>query len=152
MPRKVHTHLPTDTQTPTVLLPKHMTKKEFGRRVYNLMMARGWNQSELGRQADLPRDSISTYIRGKTLPTPQKLEALAKALNVKPEELLPNHTESAIDEENPAFEMKVSGSAPGMAWIRVNRLVSMATAIKIADLLEHDRVLDRSGSSDAAAV
>lgn len=150
MPRKTRTHLLTDAATPDALVPKHLTKQEFGKRLYRLMLGKGWHQSELARQSGLPRDSISTYIRGKSLPTPQNLEVLAACFGIKTEELLPNHTESAIDEENPAFEMKVSTSAPGTAWVRVNRLVTMTTAIKIADLLDHDRVFDRSGSSDAA--
>lgn len=150
MPRKTRTYLPADAPNPDVLVPKHLTKQEFGKRLYRLMLGKGWHQSELARQSGLPRDSISTYVRGRSLPTPQNLAVLAECLGVAPEELLPNHAESAIDEENPAFEMKVSTSAPGTAWVRVNRLVTMATAVKIADLLEHDRVFDRSGSSDAA--
>lgn len=150
MPRKIRTHIGISDAPTTTLRPKHLTKQEFGRRVYNLMVAKGWNQSELGRQADLPRDSISTYIRGKALPTGVSLDKLASALGVATEELLPNHIESAIDEDNPAFEMKVSTSAPGMAWVRVNRLVSTATAVRIADLLENDRALDREGSGRAA--
>ena len=139
MPNRVRTHLPTDA-APDVLVPKHLTKQEFGKRVYRLMLAKGWSQSELSRQADLPRDSISTYVRGKSLPTPQNLASLASALGVPEAELLPNHIESAIDHDNPAFEMRVSPGAPGMAWLRVNRAVSWGVAIKIADLLEHDRV------------
>jgi transcriptional regulator with XRE-family HTH domain len=134
------------------MVPKHLTKQEFGKRLYRLMLAKGWNQSELGRQSGLPRDSVSTYVRGRSLPTPQNLMALSEALGVSQEELLPNHTESAIDEDTPSFEMKTSTSSPNMAWVRVNRLVTMQTAIRIADLLENDRVLDRSGSGSSSEV
>jgi transcriptional regulator with XRE-family HTH domain len=150
--RRSRTHLPGDNQTPSSLVPKHLTKQEFGKRLYGLMLARGWNQSELGRQSGLPRDSISTYVRGQSLPTPQNLKALSEAFGIEAEELLPNQVESAIDEDNPSFEMKTSTSAPNMAWVRVNRLVTMQTAIRIADLLENDRVLDRSGSGSATEV
>lgn len=125
--------------------PRHLTKQEFGKRVYQLMLSRGWNQSELGRQSGLPRDSISVYIRGKSLPTPQSLEALARAFNVDPSEILPNHVESAIDEDTPSLEMKVSPNAPNQAWLRVNRLVSIKTAVKVVELLEADSgIPDRS--------
>lgn len=152
MPRKVHTYVPSDSssQAPT---PKHLTKQEFGRRVYQHMLGKGWTQSELSRKADIPRDSISVYVRGRSMPTPQNLEKLAKAFGVTADDLLPNHTETAIvDEENPAFEMKVSTAAPGMAWLRVNRMVSMSTAVKIAAILENDDVSDRGGSRGPAAV
>ena len=142
MVRKNRTHVATggDTPTPAGLRPKYLSKQEFGRRLYNLMLAKGWHQSELARQSGLPRDRISTYIRGVAMPTPANVQALAKTLNIEPEALLPNHVESAIDEDAPSFEMKSSTAAPGKAWLRVNRLVSFTTATKIAELLEQDGV------------
>ena len=109
------------------------------------MLERGWHQSELARQSGLPRDSISVYVRGKSLPTPTSLQALARAFGVQPHELLPNHIESAIDEDHPAFELKVSPNNTNVAWLRVNQLVSLTTAIKIAELLKND-----NGSADGA--
>lgn len=145
MTNKVRTHI-RDAATENSLSPKHLTKQEFGRRLYNLMLKKGWHQSELARRADLPRDSISVYVRGRSLPTPQSLKALADALGVSPDELLPNHVESAIDADNPAFEMKVSPNAPDVAWMRVNRLVTVKTALKIMELLESDDAANRNGS------
>ncbi len=144
MPNRVRTHTPGDNPTPNRLTPKHLTRQEFAKRLYRLMLEKGWNQSELGRQSGLPRDAISGYIRAKTTPTPLNLQALATALDLKPEELLPNHIESAIEADDPAFEMRASGAKPGMSWLRVNRLVSTSTAIAVASLLEKDDVLDRA--------
>jgi transcriptional regulator with XRE-family HTH domain len=121
------------------LAPSHLTKQEFGKRVYRLMIGKGWTQSELSRQSGLPRDSISVYVRGKSLPTPQSLESLAKALDTTPEELLPNHVESAIDEDHPSLEMKVSPNAPNVAWLRINRLVTVGAALKIMEILNDDQ-------------
>lgn len=143
MTRKHRTHI-VDT-TPDQhgqLAPKHLTRQAFARRLYRLMLARGWNQSELARRADLPRDSVSTYIRAKVLPTPQSTQRLASALGVVPEELMPNHVESAIDEDTPSLEMKVSVNAPSKAWLRVNRLVSLATAARVIDLIEAENASD----------
>lgn len=86
------------------------------------------------------------------MPTPLNLSRLAKALNVTSEEILPNHIESAIDEDTPAFEMKVSPNAPDVAWIRINRLVSVKTAMGIMQLLEGDDALVRERSGRKAAV
>lgn len=157
MPRKVRTHITDETtEVPATserpLAPKHLTKLEFGRRLYKLMLDRGWHQSELSRQSGLPRDSISVYVRGKSFPTPTSLQALARAFGVAPHELLPNHVESAIDEDHPAFEMKISPNAPNVAWLRLNRLVSVKTAVKIAEMLEAEDASDRSGSGAAAAM
>jgi transcriptional regulator with XRE-family HTH domain len=77
---------------------------EFGRRLQARMIQLGWNQSELSRRAEaylpkpakgqvqghsLGRDRISSYIRGKYLPRPEGLEAIAKALQREPADLLP---------------------------------------------------------------
>ena len=141
MPNKVRTHITGDTPTPVDLAPAHLTKQQFGQRVYRLMRSKGWSQSELARRADLPRDSISVYVRGRSLPTPTSLSSLARALEVEPEELLPNHVESAIDNDSPALELKVSPNAPNVAWLRINRLVTLPTALKVIEMLESDNAV-----------
>lgn len=118
------------------LTPKHLTKQEFGRRLYQLMLKMGWRQSELARKADIQRNAISTYILGKALPTPVNLNKLAKVFSVKPEELLPNVAESAIDSDNPMVSMQVSPSSPTKAWLRINQLVDTKLAVKILELLQ----------------
>lgn len=138
MPNKVRTQMNVDSLSEKKMTPKHLTKQEFARRLYKLMMSKGWTQSELARRADLPRDSISVYARSKSLPTPQSLQKLAKAFDMPAEELLPNHMEHAMDEETPAFSMQESSANPGKAWVRVNRLMNFSTATKIAELLEAD--------------
>ena len=152
MPRKVRTHITTDSPSDSRLAPRHLTKQEFGKRLYKLMLAKGWNQSELARQAGLPRDSVSVYIRGRSLPTPSSLQSLAAAFGLSTEELLPNHIESAIDEDTPSMEMKVSPNALDKAWLRVNRLVTVRAALKIMDILESDNAVDRSGGRGPAPV
>lgn len=162
MPRKVRTHITEDSvkeqpapeqKLASNLAPRHLTKQEFGRRLYSLMLNRGWHQSELARQSGLPRDSISVYVRGRSLPTPTSLQALARAFGISAQELLPNHVEGAIDEDAPSLDIKVSPNMPGSAWLRVNRLVSVKTALRIAELLEsEDNAANRSGSGGAVAV
>ena len=63
----------------TVDLSQRVIRKaEFGKRLAGLMHEKGWNQSKLAKICDMGRDSVSTYIRGKSVPTPQNLEKLAK--------------------------------------------------------------------------
>lgn len=119
-------------------LPKHLSKQEFGRRLANFLDRKNWNQSDLARHANLPRDSISTYVRGKVLPTPKSLRAMADALGTTPTDLLPNAAENAIDADVPSIEMRVSVSAPGTAWLRVNRMLTVETAAQIISLVNAD--------------
>jgi len=152
MVKEIRPHIVSDAKQDMRLAPKHLVKQEFGRRLYSLMLDKGWTQSEMARRADLPRDAVSTYVRGKSLPTPQNLKKLAETLGVEQDDLLPNYVEGAIDQDHPAFEMKISPSATTVAWIRVNRLVSVSTALKIAALLEADNANDRGGSRGEAAL
>ena len=126
------------------LAPKHLTKQEFGRRVYNLMLKKGWRQADLARALDLPPDSISSYIRGLKVPTALSLQKLAQALDIPAHELLPNQVEHAINEDFPSLEMRVSTSDPSRAWLRVNRWVSTSAAAKIVEILNDDHLADRS--------
>jgi transcriptional regulator with XRE-family HTH domain len=124
---------------------------EFGRRLQARMIALGWNQSELSRRAtehlpkpakgqtqghSLGRDRISSYIRGKYLPRPEALEAIAKALGCKPSDLLPPEAVPSVAEEGPLLEMR---SLDGQrVALRINRVVSLTTATKIIALLEQE--------------
>ena len=64
-----------------------LTRAEFGKRLGNLIRKKGWSQSELARRAKIGRDSISQYVRGRSVPSPIFLEKICKALNTKPDEL-----------------------------------------------------------------
>ncbi len=137
MPPSNRTHLSGGSGSGYI--PEHLTKQQFGKRVYELMLQKDWSQSDLARATGIPRDAISTYVRGRSLPGPVNLKRLAAALNVPEIDLLPNYIESAIDADIPSFEMRVSANDPDKAWLRINRLVSIGTAVRVADLLETDR-------------
>ena len=128
------------------LVPKHLAKEEFARRLYQLMKDKEWKQADFARASGLTRNSISVYLRGDSLPNRDSLKSLAKALGVEPDHLLPNYKESAIDRDNPQIEFRVSPSDPKSAWLRINRLVSTSLAIKIMALLEAEdaQATDRS--------
>ena len=144
MARRDRTHLGGDSMEGGALAPKHLTKQEFGRRVYNLMLKKGWRQADLARASALPPDSISSYIRGLKVPTALSLQKLAQALDIPAHELLPNQVEHAINEDFPSLEMRVSTSDPSRAWLRVNRWVSTSAAAKIVEILNDDHLADRS--------
>lgn len=132
------THIIDGNFSPSGLSPAALTLQEFSRRLYRLMLGKGWTQAELARQSGLTRDSISGYVRGNHMPTHESVKALAKALGVKPEELLPNIVQTAIDDDIPSLELKVSTSDPSKSWLRVNRLVSTKAAGEVISLLNQD--------------
>jgi transcriptional regulator with XRE-family HTH domain len=121
-------------------MPADVVRQEFARRLQRAMIEKGWTQSELARRASshtpdnrMIRDNVSKYIRGKVLPGPLHLNALAKALNKKPDELLPTRGTPAAGQENPPMDIR--DLRDGNAWVRVNQALPWDTAMQIAKLL-----------------
>lgn len=133
-------HLPPGgcSESDDALSPREIKRQEFGRRLAALLTERGWNQSELARRSEIGRDAVSTYIRGRVFPENKSLAAMAKALSVEPEQLLPNATMQAMDYETPALEIREASGHPGMCWLRVSRKVTSAQALKIMQILNED--------------
>lgn len=117
----------------------------FARRVLNARIKKGWNQSELARQAALHmpdgrfgRDSISKYEKATHLPYPVQLDALAKALGIPPAELLPQNPgigESMDPGGKPAFRTIDDETL----WLRVNQAVPRDLGLKIIRMLEEGK-------------
>ncbi len=125
--------------------PKDAVKVEFARRLQAAMVAKGWLQSELARNAEMHmpnkkrfgRDSISLYIRGRSLPGPLQLKALCAALDAKPEDLLPTRGVSIAGEAIPALDVR--DLSDGNVWLRVNQAVPWSAAIKIMQLVKGEQ-------------
>ena len=139
MARPERHHLIGDTMPVTDLTPNHLTKQEFGRRIHRLLLERGWRQAELSRRSGVAKDAISTYINGKVYPSSLNVKKIADAFGVKPEELLPNHTEAAVDSANPSIEVKATPDAK-FAWVRVNRLMTAKAAGAIYQIATTDDI------------
>lgn len=139
MASRNRTHITTEMgslMNPNKLTPKNLTKQEFGRRLYQLMLTKNWRQSELARKANIQRNAISTYVLGKALPTPVNLKKLAHVFGMKSEELLPNSAQHAMETDDPMVSMQVSPGQPGKAWLRVNQMVDTALAVQILGLIQ----------------
>ena len=138
MVRKSRFALPASDVSSELLVPKALTKQEFGRRLYALLIERSMTQSDLARAAGVGRDGISRYVAGKTIPTPNVLHKLADALGVEASALLPNSTFAAMEEEHPAVELRQAAGYPDKAWLRVNRLMSFSLAAKIIAMIDEE--------------
>ena len=124
------TRLPTDDLTSI----RHLNKEEFGRRLYEHMRSKGWNQSQLARYAGMGRDNVSQYVRGRSYPSPDNLAKLASALQTTPKELLPNYYEDAIERESPQLEYREIPGDSDYCWLRINKRVLRKYAPQIIDL------------------
>lgn len=135
MKRTTRHSLPPTSEPAPPNAPKALTKQEFGRRLQALLRDRSWNQSDLARAADIGRDAISTYVRGRSFPEPKTLQKIAVALNTTPQQLLPNTVMKAIDSEHPALEIKQAAGHPDQCWLRINQLVSFGQAVQVMQIL-----------------
>jgi transcriptional regulator with XRE-family HTH domain len=141
-------HARTDDQAPPHPRTRYKESQEaerkmFSRRLWRLMVGKGWNQSELSRQSGVGRDMISGYIRGKHLPEPPHARRLADAFGITIEALFPAAAEvaaapaaaaAATLEDLPPIEMR--STTPGMVMLHVNQEMSQAKALKVLALLQ----------------
>lgn len=144
MARRSHfAHDPAEADRGAALTPQALTKQEFGRRLQQILDERNWSQSDLVRAVNaahpntkpMGRDAVSTYINGRSFPTPRSLAMLCKALGMTRDELFPNGAMFASNDEHPALELKMAAGHPGQAWVRLNRLLSFETATEIVKLI-----------------
>lgn len=121
-------------------------KVEFGRRLQAHLIRKGWNQSDLARFASakvpgkgkekrtIGRDLIGLYIRAAAFPNPIYLQAIADALGVPTDQLVPaQNVLPARDDELTPFSFRQLDAE--RMHIRLNRTVSTKTANAIFDLL-----------------
>ena len=117
-------------------------KLEFGKNLQKLLHDRNWSQADLVREIEratgckMGRDAVSTYINGRSFPTPASLDKLCKAFNISPSELTPSRETIDANERSLVFEMRAIGN--GQAWVHLNGTLSFATATQIAQLLPKD--------------
>lgn len=117
--------------------------REFARRLRELMDQHGWNQSETARQAarHMPtgtfgRYNISAYLKEKSLPGPDHLNALAKAFRVPPSSLLSYTPRPGLE---PAVPVEVKDVGGGRAWLRINKAVPWDTAVAVMKIIGEDK-------------
>lgn len=121
-------------------------KVEFGRRLQSNLIRKGWNQSDLARFAtakvpgkgkekrSIGRDLIGLYIRGAAFPNPIYLQAIADALGVTTDQLVPvGSMLPRPDDDLRPFSLQQLDAE--RAHVRLNRTVSTKTANAIFDLL-----------------
>ena len=107
---------------------KILTRQEFGRRLYNFMMQSRMSQSDLSRASGMGRDSISQYVRGRSVPS--------EALNVEVDVLFPNYDAQANASEQPTLEMKSIEADAENFWLRVNMKVPAMKALEVMKILK----------------
>lgn len=137
---------------------------EFARKLYEMMTAKGMSNSDLARavwgetepdkrgyRGARGRDRISVYLKGKAMPEPRTLAALAKALGCEPFELDPQGPARARPWEESEVSLAMIAGHPDLTLLNVNRVVPFELGAKIISLLaEHSRDADQEAKPDDA--
>ena len=113
-----------------------LTRAEFGKRLQSLMLKKGWNQSELARKVGIGRDSVSQYVRGRSIPSPANLDKLAGILGIEKDVLFPNYDAQANAIEAATLEIKSIDSDAEHMWLRVNMKVPAEKALEVLKILK----------------
>ena len=117
---------------------KRIRKSEFGKRLMHLLVQKGMRQAELARKTGLGRDSISQYVRGKTVPTPQSLRKMADVLQITPDQLYPNYSlDAAAEEEIAPFEFRGVSGEPDKMFVQISMKMPMEKAMKIMQIINN---------------
>ena len=124
--------------------PPAAVRMEFARRLQNAMSDKGWTQSELARrvapylpESRLGRDNISKYVRGKVLPLPPALEAMAKVLGVESKDLLPSRATAGVSQELMPSSLRDIGG--DRYWVQLNMALDADIALEIMQLVRKGR-------------
>ena len=116
--------------------PPVAIRMDFAKRLQDALNDKGWTQSELARrmapllkESRIGRDNISKYVRGKVLPLPPALEAMAKALGVESKDLVPMRATQAVADELSPLDVRDIGQ--GRVWLQVNQAVDWEVALDV---------------------
>lgn len=130
---------------------ERLVHEDFARRLYEAMSRKKFSQSDLarevwgsmevvdklGRTSNVARnrDRISVYLRGAGLPDPKNLSLIAQALGTTPEDLAPEITGAAVEREAPSMSMTAVAGHEDKVMLRINKLVPLATAMQVLNIL-----------------
>ena len=127
-------------------VPSHI-KRKFARRVLRRLAELQMNQQDLADASGVTKDAVSTYCRGRSLPTGTRLRQLAAALQMDEHDLLPERfpqveaagpRTAAPAAEKLLFQMTVYAERPDRVRIIMDRVVSPHTAAGIMQLLQEE--------------
>jgi len=123
-------------ESPTEAMPdpgvRGLRRQEFVRRLEHLLMQKNWRQVDLARASGLGRDSISTYLKGKTVPSRLSLQKMAKVFQIEPELLYPNYAsaDAATEEEMLELEVKSIAGRQSKMWVQLTQVLTTDQAMR----------------------
>jgi transcriptional regulator with XRE-family HTH domain len=113
-----------------VLREKALTQSQVAGRMWD------YTVDSKGAKVAKGRDRLSVWCSGKSFPSAENLELLAKALGVTVRELAPQEEVRTAAAAPPEVSMVRSAAYPGKTLLQITKLVPHSIARKIDELLE----------------
>ena len=108
--------------------------KSFQQKLLEHMQIKGWNQTQLAKQAGLKgRDAISRYVRGVSKPSRIALTKIAKAFNVPEEYLLPEY--DVLETSKNTLSMNTYELDETKVHFKANKVITIDQANRIFQIL-----------------
>lgn len=95
-----------------------------------------WTQADLVRATGLPRYTISRAVRGENVLSENVLGKIAKALKMKPDEIVQSADRSTLDDVPRGVQS--TPMIDGRVWVRVNAAVPQGVHMAMEVLANHD--------------
>ncbi len=120
----------------------------FAERLQAALIKKGWSQSDLARtiwgedtdsrgySVAKGRDRISSYLRGKSVPEPRNLHAIADKLDMDPSELAPDLYRRTANKAGSEAMFDVIAGEPDKAHVRINMIAPLSVAVEMMQLYE----------------
>ncbi len=144
--------MPRRSTDPTIhprILTIDVLRRDFAKRLQDILSERGWSQSDLARACWGQTESgaarglynISAWVNALALPSPKHLQEVCNALGVDQEDLVPAGMRAAKTDGMHAAStgatepLKMVLSGDGMAHIEVNADMTPEAALKIYEIV-----------------
>ncbi|MGQ7249046.1 helix-turn-helix domain-containing protein [Halomonas sp. V046] len=126
--------------------PKERLKQHVQSLVLATMKRHDWSQSDLARRAGMPRNNISLYARGRSIPSYEHAVKLSRVLRVDPAEL----TGIAEAQERAGEDdvVDVKSTANGKYLLSLRKELSSSQLTRFLELLDQ---INREDESARAA-
>lgn len=117
----------------------------FIKNLHRLMLRKGWKQSDLAQEAEkhMPkgkpfgRHLPSSYLTGKTMPSPMMLDAMAKALGVPTTEIIPEGAAEFVGAEPASVRIEMMPSGKAQLYLDIE--IDAAKALEIMAIVNDNR-------------
>ncbi len=108
-----------------------------GRVIQRRLQELGWTQADLVRATGLQRFTISRAVRGQNVLSEPMLAKIAKALKMKPDEIVQSAERATLDDLPRGVHH--THMINGNIWLRANGPVQPGVHLAIEALFNHDR-------------